>query len=142
MKLALILFAISFSISASDSSIKPFKSDGCSGWKNGTRWEPNLWLECCVRHDLQYWKGGTKDQREEADRDFRKCVTKKSNILTALVMYVGVRIGGSPDYNTEYRWGYGWNKRRDYQAHSPQDLKAIEDASPRNDQQLFQRVDP
>lgn len=45
--------------------IKPFKSDGCSSFPNGTFEQNELWLKCCTAHDYDYWKGGTYSERLE-----------------------------------------------------------------------------
>ncbi len=37
-----------------------------------------------------------------------QCVNNKTNIM-GNIMYIGVRIGGSPWLPTPWRWGYGWN---------------------------------
>jgi len=38
--------------------LKPFTSDGCSDFPDGTLTQKDLWLECCTAHDFTYWKGG------------------------------------------------------------------------------------
>jgi hypothetical protein len=94
--------------------LKPFQSDGCSNFADGTKNNPNLWNHCCVVHDQKYWAGGSYQERLQADRDLGKCVASTGNVETAKLMYVGVRLGGSPFYNTQFRWGFGWNKLRGY----------------------------
>jgi len=42
-------------------------------------------------------------------------------------MYLGVRMGGSPYFKNGYRWGYGWNYERKYQALS-EDEKSLAEA--------------
>lgn len=81
----------------------PFHSDGCSCWYDGD------WVECCVEHDLIYWTGGTRDERETADAELMKCVTAKGHPTIARLMYVGVRAGGVWWLPTPFRWGFGWN---------------------------------
>jgi len=73
------------------SEINPhaFKSDGCSGFPNGN------WVECCVRHDLVYWVGGTREERAAADSALQKCVADKGHPVIAKLMYSGVRVGGA-----------------------------------------------
>jgi hypothetical protein len=92
-----------------------FTSDGCSLFINGTFEDPELWKECCLKHDIAYWKGGTEEQREQADLAFRECVEKKTGDSTlANLMYEAVRVGGEPYFPTWYRWGYGWPIGRGY----------------------------
>jgi len=74
------------------------------------------WCDCCFEHDISYWRGGTAEQREEADQALRECVTEKTgNKALAAIMYEGVRVGGSPYFDTWYRWGYGWTEDKHYE---------------------------
>ena len=92
-----------------------FTSDGCSMFIDGTFENPELWKECCLKHDIAYWKGGTKKERELADLAFKVCVQKKTgNAELAELMYQAVRTGGEPYFPTWYRWGYGWPLGRGY----------------------------
>ena len=92
-----------------------FTSDGCSLFINGTFEDPELWKECCLKHDIAYWQGGTEEQREQADLAFRECVEKKTGDSTLTnLMYEEVRVGGEPYFPTWYRWGYGWPIGRGY----------------------------
>jgi len=88
--------------------IKPFTSDGCSSFPDGTIAQSELWLQCCIEHDRSYWKGGTYTQRLRADEDLQMCVAEVGEPEIALLMLAGVRVGGSPLWPTSFRWGYGW----------------------------------
>lgn len=79
-----------------------FTTDGCSLWPDGA------WLECCLKHDLVYWCGGTRDARRAADRDLRACVRRVSSATNSELMYLGVRFGGHPLWPFPWRWGYGF----------------------------------
>ena len=81
---------------------KAFVSDGCSCWPDSD------WVECCVQHDLIYWKGGTRLERKEADLKLKECVSKKNNRIIGALMYYGVRMGGVWWLPTPFRWGFGW----------------------------------
>ena len=107
-----LLLFLSFSCSASE--LTPFTSDGCSVFPDGTAEQQDLWLNCCIRHDLAYWKGGTQKEREEADRRLEACVKKLGKPEIAKIMHTGVRLGGTPWLPTTYRWGYGWPYLRGY----------------------------
>lgn len=88
----------------------PFVSDGCSCWPDGD------WVECCVRHDLAYWVGGTREQRKAADLDLKHCVAEeRGHPFMGYAMYLGVRPGGVWWLPTPFRWGFGW----DYPKHGP-----------------------
>jgi hypothetical protein len=81
---------------------RAFVSDGCSCWPDSN------WVACCVKHDLIYWKGGTREGRLEADLMLKKCVSEKANPVLGAIMYYGVRLGGVWWLPTPFRWGFGW----------------------------------
>ena len=84
---------------------------------DGTFKDRELWKGCCVEHDVAYWQGGTKKEREQADLKFRDCIEKRTgDEALALLMYEAVRAGGGPYFPTWYRWGYGWPQGRGYKA--------------------------
>ncbi len=101
--------------------LKPFTTDGCSEFPNGTPRQKDLWLKCCITHDKKYWAGGTYDERLQADRELRSCVAAVGEPAIAALMLAGVRVGGSPSLNTSFRWGYGWPFGRGYQALTPEE---------------------
>ena len=100
---------------ASAKDLKPFTSDGCSAFPDGTLEQQELWLDCCTAHDLAYWQGGTYEQRLQADMDLQTCVAGVNEPAIAALMLAGVRVGGTPYLPTEFRWGYGWPYLRGYQ---------------------------
>jgi len=121
------LAAISVLITAcsQDTSLKPFKSDGCSLFPDSSLITKQDWCSCCFVHDLAYWQGGTREQREAADTRLKECVFEKTqNSALANLMYEGVRFGGSPYFLNWYRWGYGWGYDRKYQALTAEELDA------------------
>ena len=96
MRQSLVLLMIGVIVSGcteNDSmELADFTSDGCSLFIDGTFENPELWKECCLKHDIAYWQGGTKEQREQADLDFKNCVEKKTGDSTlAYLMYEAVR---------------------------------------------------
>ena len=113
MKLAnfftpIILFVLSSTV-ISAKELKPFTSDGCSSFPDGTLAQKKLWLKCCIAHDFAYWQGGTYQQRKQADLELKQCVASVGQKQVALLMLAGVRVGGSPFFPTPFRWGYGWD---------------------------------
>ncbi len=88
--------------------LKEFRFDGCTLFFEGTPSNPCLWNDDCREHDVAYWKGGTRAERKEADRKLREAIRDKGKPLVASLMYVGVRVGGSPWLPTPWRWGFGW----------------------------------
>ena len=106
--------------------IKPFKSDGCSSFPNGTFEQNELWLKCCTAHDYDYWKGGTYSERLESDKALEACVAQVGEPEVALLMLAGVRVGGTPFFPTTFRWGYGWDYPRFYGPLTDEELEKIE----------------
>jgi hypothetical protein len=111
-------------------SLQPFTTDGCSHFPEGTRDEPELWLHCCVQHDLKYWAGGSWMDRLHADRALYQCVSDTGEPWIAAVMYIGVRAGGSAFINDPFRWGYGWPKLRGYTSLNEDELRQVQELTP------------
>ncbi|WP_182988678.1 hypothetical protein [Massilia sp. Se16.2.3] len=96
-------------------SLADFASDGCSMFPDGALVGKVDWCNCCVAHDLAYWRGGTAEERLQADRDLSNCVRAAAGSqVLATTMLAGVRSGGVPYFPTSYRWGYGWPYGRTY----------------------------
>ncbi|MEJ2405915.1 MAG: hypothetical protein P8171_16750 [Candidatus Thiodiazotropha sp.] len=106
-------------------SLKPFTTDGCSMFPDGTYHQQSLWLNCCIQHDLAYWKGGTEQQRLAADQSLEQCVSQVGEPEIAKLMLAGVRVGGSPYFPTSYRWGYGWSYQRGYKPLSDEEKQQV-----------------
>jgi len=105
---------------SSDSDLQPFSSDGCSLFPDSSLIAKVDWCSCCFEHDLVYWRGGTSEEREVADSQLKECVLGKTgDEALATLMYEGVKFGGSPYFYNWYRWGYGWDYDRKYQALTP-----------------------
>ena len=120
-------FLLFFSCSEQKMELADFESDGCSLFLDGTFENPELWKDCCRVHDLAYWRGGTQEEREQADLAFKRCVEKKTgNPELAGLMYEAVRTGGEPYFPTWYRWGYGWPLGRGYQELTEEEVKLVE----------------
>lgn len=107
--------------------IKPFESDGCSLFPDGTVKDQNLWCHCCYNHDIAYWRGGTREERKIADQTLRNCVEEKTgNKALADLMYTGVRAGGSSIFPAWYRWGYGWPYGRGNKAITVEEEQSVQ----------------
>ena len=111
--------------------LKPFTTDGCSAFPQGTMAQNELWLNCCIAHDKTYWKGGTYAEREQADVELESCVAKVGEPQIAAVMLLGVRVGGAPYWPTQFRWGYGWSWPRFYGPLTPDELAQVTAAEAR-----------
>jgi hypothetical protein len=117
------------------SNLKPFATDGCSMWIDGTIEQPNLWRHCCVAHDLDYWQGGSEAQRKKSDENIQACVKAALGPGMANYMYSNVRWGGSPYWMSTYRWGYGWDYLdvlwpRGYKLPTPEEQAKIDQLLP------------
>ncbi len=122
---SLLLFLLYTSVASAD-GLSPFTTDGCSLFPDGTLEHQSLWVHCCIRHDLAYWKGGTEQQRLEADQALQQCVAQTGEPKIAQLMLAGVRVGGSPVSVMSYRWGYGWPLLRGYKALTPEENKEVQ----------------
>ena len=109
--------------------LKPFTSDGCSVFPDGTWTQNNLWLQCCLKHDYDYWKGGSEDERQASDQALKQCVIDLGEPEIAELMLAGVRAGGGPYWPTSYRWGYGWPLGRGYQPLTDDEKKQVDTLS-------------
>lgn len=97
-------------------AMQPFSTDGCSLFPDRSLVSKADWCDCCLAHDLAYWKGGTAEERLKADEELKHCVQAATgNHNLANLMFAGVRAGGGPYFFTPYRWGYGWPYGRSYQ---------------------------
>ncbi len=126
--IALLLLVIAGVVFYSGDDIKPFTSDGCSGFPDGTFEHRDLWHKCCTAHDYAYWKGGSYQERLDADNELRSCVSSVGEEKIAKLMLAGVRVGGSPFFPTSFRWGYGWSYPKLYGALTEEELEKIKNA--------------
>ena len=122
-------FALIISLGLASASVladlQPFSTDGCSRFPDGTSRQPTLWRDCCVAHDAAYWAGGDWHSRIVADQQLEHCVIEKDQSLVGNIMFLGVRVGGSPFWPTRFRWGYGWPYGRGYQPLSKAELRQV-----------------
>lgn len=125
-KVTIILSLMLLSNQAFAGKLKPFESDGCSAFPDGSFEHNELWLKCCTAHDYAYWKGGTYDERLDADLALKQCVATVGEKEIALIMLAGVRVGGSPFFPTTFRWGYGWSYPKFYGPLSEEEAGQIE----------------
>jgi len=121
-----ILLLIIIASNAIAGDLKPFKSDGCSSFPNGTISQKSLWLKCCVDHDKAYWAGGTYEKRKKADAELMACVKNVGEPEIAQLMLAGVRVGGTPYLPTTFRWGYGWPYPRGYKRLTEEEKAEVE----------------
>ncbi len=102
--------------------LRPFSSDGCTMFYDGSPSDPNLWQHCCFEHDLFFWAGGSRRHRDQADLNLRQCVADTGHKQIAEIMYRAVRLGAKMPWKFgSKRWANAWQGRVPYQA-----LNAIE----------------
>lgn len=131
----LLLLSLVLPSFASDTDIpyialRPFKSDGCSLYPDGSISNRKKWVHCCEAHDLRYWTGGTKQERLAADKQLRECVVATGERIQAEILYFGARTNGGPSFPTNYRWGFGWSSPRPYGPLTPQETNLIQSMYP------------
>lgn len=112
----IVVFVVSILLSGNVSAdtLKPFITDGCSYFPDGRFEAKTAWRSCCQQHDFDYWQGGTYQQRLDSDKALKVCVANAGEPVIAMLMLVGVRVGGTPWLPSSFRWGYGWSYPRSY----------------------------
>ena len=113
--ICLLMIVSSLSYSAENEVLKPFLTDYCTAYAEGTREKPELWKHCCVEHDLYFWSGGSKADRDATDLRLKSCVEATGAVAQARLIYMAVSIGGkSPIRFKTKQWGHAWEKRERY----------------------------
>lgn len=108
----LAILALCFSFTAF-ADVTEFKSNGCTMFPEGTSSNPKKWEHCCTEHDLFFWAGGTKAERDLADLGLRDCVIDTGARDIGRLMYAGVRAGyRSPIRLGKESWGNAWHGTR------------------------------
>lgn len=139
LALIIIVTRLSFIIWDGD-KLKPYTSDGCSSFPDGTLSQRTRWADCCFEHDIAYWKGGTYQQKKAADNTLAQCVSKAGNPkVIAPLMLAGVSVGGSAYFPTTFRWGYGWHYLRGYKALTDDEKKRVK-AQIKYQQQMIEKL--
>lgn len=115
MKIIILILAfISLPCLGSDAqNLKPFVTDFCTSYREGTSQKPDLWKHCCVEHDLYFWAGGSLEDRKATDLRLKSCVESTGAIFQAKLIYLGVTLGGvSPIKFKSKQWGNAWENRQ------------------------------
>jgi hypothetical protein len=134
----IILFMSFFCLaSAEDFKLRPFFTDGCSGILDTDYvFTGESYVDCCIVHDIAYWKGGTLEEKAKADKDFGICISERVNPLIGSLFEQGVRYGGSDKLDLPWRWGYGWYPKRLAGPLNESDLHQVEKLIPRSSEDL------
>lgn len=78
-----------------------FIGDGCTLFPDGD------YADCCLAHDRDYYRGGTKAERKASDKRLRQCIRNKGHKYISTFMYFGVRLGGGAWLRAPFSWGFG-----------------------------------
>ena len=106
-----------------DSHLIAYSSQGCATAPDRSVIESSDWCDCCREHDIAYWRGGTKQQRDHADVRLRKCINVKTNDdELANNMTESANRGEGAYFFAGYRWGYGWQRERNFQPLSEKEV--------------------
>lgn len=113
------------SVSNASDTLKPFLTDYCTAYPEGTRERPDQWKHCCVEHDLFFWAGGSMEDRKRTDLRLKECVERAGAPVQARLIYAAVSIGGkSPVRFKTKEWGHAWPGRIRYQSLSEEETAA------------------
>ncbi len=104
--------------------LKPFVSDGCPRLAKMISYpREDHWQLCCVEHDKSYWKGGSLEDKQQADSAFHSCVSERGSPDAARLMYYSLR---SVQKSSQVKdWGYGWIIPHNTSAHTPEEIAEI-----------------
>jgi hypothetical protein len=116
MKIVFLFFLSAAMLSAhakKSSPLKPFLTDYCTAYYEGTRERPGVWKHCCLEHDLYFWAGGSRSDRQGTDFRLGKCVEATGEVEQARLMYAAVALGGlSPIKFRAKHFGNAWDNSR------------------------------
>lgn len=112
---------------AYNNTLVAFQTDYCTGIPEGVPQNRSAWKNCCLMHDMYFWAGGDKADRDAADLGLRTCVEEKGYPKIAWVIYHAVRLGSySPIKFEDKQWNFGWPSRPIHQKLTSQDIDQIE----------------
>ena len=108
-----LIFILTSSDVYAEYKLKPFATDGCTLFVDGTPRKPGLWRSCCVTHDLRYWFGGSQMDMDSADLSLKSCVQNLAGESWARTIYTGVRAGHYSPIKNKTAWSWGWVTKRE-----------------------------
>lgn len=122
----LTLFMNTKAFAANDALVS-FQTDFCTGIPEGTPSDREAWKNCCLLHDMLFWAGGDRDDRDAADLTLKTCVEESGYPHIARVIYHAVRLGSySPIKFENKKWNFGWPERPTHQKLTAADVDRIE----------------
>lgn len=109
-------------------TLHEFETDYCTNYVEGTIKNPDQWKHCCLTHDMFFWAGGERSDRDKADLELKSCIEETGAPVQANLMYYAVRAGSySPIKYPKRQWNNGWNDGRKERKLSFEDIELIED---------------
>jgi hypothetical protein len=128
MKVMLFLtLLLPTSLLLAQENLSAFETDFCTNYPEGPKDNPNQWKHCCLTHDMFFWAGGTRRDRDKADLELKSCIQKTGAEYQAQLMYLAVRAGSySPVKYPKRQWNNGWQNRSSHQALTFEDIHLIE----------------
>jgi hypothetical protein len=94
-----------------------FISDGCTETQSKVSTEMS---QCCVRHDMAYWVGGTLEDKHRADSTLIDCIRAHgASKLTAGVWELLLQQFGSS------RWGAKWTPKRGFKPLTAEEWREV-----------------
>jgi hypothetical protein len=122
-----LLFILNTKAFGVNNQLISFQTDYCTGIPEGTPANPTAWKNCCLKHDMFFWAGGDKSDRDESDLELKKCIEDKGYPKIAWVIYRAVRLGSySPIKFENKKWNFGWPERPEHQKLTSSDIDKIE----------------
>lgn len=108
-------------------ALHEFETDYCTNYVEGTIKNPDQWKHCCLIHDMYFWAGGDRSDRDKADLELKSCIEETGAPTQASIMYYAVRAGSySPIKYPKRQWNNGWNDGRKERKLIRDDIELIE----------------
>lgn len=127
MKKLFLVLALLITNLASANQLKPFVTDYCTMFADGTLAKPGLWKNCCLLHDIHYWYGGTEKDMDQTDLKLKSCVNEVAGSTWANLIYSGVRAGHHSPVKNIHKWNWGWETKRDNNELNAQEIIYVQE---------------
>ena len=88
-----------------------FRRDGCTLWPD--KLPGHNFNEACLKHDIAYWAGGSREQQKKVNQEFRQDINETGLLgpVFGFIMYTGVTWFGNNGVSRviDSHWGFGWD---------------------------------
>lgn len=127
-----------------NNELRPFTTEGCTYIPDAF---PFVDLEplgpCCLKHDIQYWLGGTYEEKLDADQELGQCAERIGYPkLFGFALYFGPHQVGPWIPAKYWRWGFGWKYNRGYRPVTPEQREQARRLLQDFTQKLNKALDP